>query len=143
MADTKHTASQELRIDAAMMLEFVDRNGDLYDLDCRFEYDAADPFAVDALISTGVQQVRWTFGRDLLVDGLYEPAGHGDVQVWPCLSTEGSAVVIIELSSPDGEIVLRAPSRPLHTFVQRMLALVPRGAESVDVDSWLLEVLPR
>jgi hypothetical protein len=120
----------------AMQLEFVDDAGDALALDAEFVYDPNDPYATTAVFKAGTQEVRWTFGRDLLIDGLYEPTGDGDVHVWPCLSSQGAAVVIIELSSPDGEVLLQATTRDITRFVDRMTSAVPRGAEShhVDVD---------
>ena len=61
--------------------------------------------------------VTWTFARELLAEGLYDPSGDGDVQVWPCLSHTGEAVVIIELCSPDGTAMLQTPSRAVQAFV--------------------------
>ena len=60
--------------------------------------------------------MRWTFGRELLSDGLYEPSGDGDVHVWPCLDSDGRAVVIIELCSPDGEALVQARTSDLSTL---------------------------
>lgn len=60
-------------------------------------FDAADPYAVTMHLEAKAGRVTWTFARDLLAEGLYDPAGDGDVQVWPCLSGAGEAVVIIEL----------------------------------------------
>ncbi|NUQ89124.1 MAG: SsgA family sporulation/cell division regulator, partial [Glycomyces artemisiae] len=52
-----------------------------------FEYDAADPWAVRITFpgaggdtATGV---RWMVGRDLLLQGVTDPAGEGDVQLFP------------------------------------------------------------
>ena len=89
-------------------LEFVDPQGEATSIDADLVFDPADPYAVTMVFRTGVQEVLWTFGRELLVEGLYEPTGDGDVHVWPCLSSDGSAVVIIELCSPDGELLVQA-----------------------------------
>jgi len=98
---------------------------------------------VTMVFRTGVQEVLWTFGRELLVEGLFEPTGDGDVHVWPCLSSDGSAVVIIELCSPDGELLVQASSRSVTTFVRSMLDSVPDGQESsyVDFDDELAQIL--
>jgi hypothetical protein len=63
--------------------------------------------------------------------------------VWPCLSSDGSAVVIIELCSPDGELLVQASSRNVSNFVSGMLASVPDGQESafVDFDDELAQIL--
>ncbi len=124
-------------------LEFVDPQGESTALEADLVFDPADPFAVTMVFRTGVQEVRWTFGRDLLVEGLYEPTGDGDVHVWPCLSSNGSAVVIVELCSPDGELLVQAGSRQVNTFVGKMLAAVPDGHEAafVDFDTELARIL--
>ena len=95
------------------------------------------------MFRTGVQEVLWTFGRELLDGGRYEPTGDGDVHVWPCLSSHGSAVVIIELCSPDGELLVQASSRSVDHFVTAMMESVPDGQESnfVDFDDELAEIL--
>ena len=124
-------------------LEFVDPQGEATAIDADLVFDPADPYAVTMVFRTGVQEVRWTFGRELLLDGLYEPTGDGDVHVWPCLSSNGSAVVIIELCSPDGELLVQAGSRHVNQFVNAMLASVPDGQESafVDFDTELTAIL--
>jgi hypothetical protein len=120
-------------------LEFVDPQGDATSLEADLVFDPADPFAVTMVFRNSSQEVRWTFGRELLLEGMYEPTGDGDVHVWPCLSSDGSAVVIVELCSPDGELLVQAPSRTVNKFVGRMLAVVPDGHENafVDVDAEL------
>jgi hypothetical protein len=89
---------------------------------------------VTTVFMTGASQVRWTFGRDLLIEGLYEPSGDGDVHVWPCLDSDGHAVVIIELCSPDGEALVQARTGDLSSFVDRMSKAVALGEESAHVD---------
>ena len=130
-------------ITESVELEFVDPQGESTALEADLVFDPADPFAVTMVFRTGVQEVRWTFGRDLLVEGLYEPTGDGDVHVWPCLSSNGSAVVIVELCSPDGELLVQAGSRAVNGFVTKMLAAVPDGQEAafVDFDSELARIL--
>ena len=124
-------------------LELIDATGGATPMDADLSYDPRDPYAVTAVFMTIAGQVRWTFGRDLLVEGLYEPTGDGDVHVWPCLSSSGSAVVIIELCSPDGELLVQASSRKVTSFVGAMLGSVPDGQESsfVDFDDELAQIL--
>jgi hypothetical protein len=117
-----------------MRLEFVDTEGLSTPLDAEFEYDPADPFAVSILFADEPTPVRWTFARELLIEGFYEPTGDGDVHVWPCLNTEGNAVVILELSSPSGEVLVQVSSRSLAAFIHKMVATVPQGAETTLVD---------
>lgn len=129
-------------VSESLLLEFVDGEGSSTPLEAGFEYDPTDPWAVSILFKGEPVPVRWTFSRDLLVEGFYEPTGDGDVHVWPCLNAQGAAVVIIELSSPSGEVLLQAPSRDVSGFVAKMLESVPAGAEAelVDLDAELAAV---
>jgi hypothetical protein len=129
-------------ISERMRLEFVDTEGLSTPLDAEFEYDPADPYAVSVLFSDEPTPVRWTFARELLIEGFYEPTGDGDVHVWPCLSQQGAAVVILELSSPSGEVLVQAPSRTLSAFIHQMVAMVPQGAEEslVDLDAEIAQL---
>jgi hypothetical protein len=124
-------------------LELIDASGAATPIEAELRYDASDPFAVTTVFMTGHSEVRWTFGRDLLSEGLYEPAGDGDVHVWPCLDTNGHAVVIIELCSPDGEALVQARTGDLRAFVDRMNKAVKPGTESdlLDVDALIASIL--
>lgn len=102
-----------------------------------FVYDPDDACAVTMVLQTPSGAVRWTFARELLMDGQYEPTGDGDVHIWPCLSSCGEAVVIVELNSPAGETLLQFPSRAVQDFVYSSLDAVPLGKEQVDVDAWI------
>jgi hypothetical protein len=112
-------------------------------LEGELAYDPADPYAVAMHLEAKSGTVTWTFARELLAEGLYVPVGDGDVQVWPCLSNTGDAVVIIELSSPDGTAMLQAPTRAVHDFVAGTLAAVPAGTESdhLAMDSMISKLL--
>ena len=124
-------------------LELVDPQGEATSLESDLVFDPSDPYAVTMVFRTGVQEVRWTFGRELLVAGRFEPTGDGDVHVWPCLSSDGRAVAIIELCSPDGELLVQADSRSVDTFIAKMLKSVPEGQESayVNFDDELASIL--
>ena len=100
----------------------------------RFTYHSADPYAVHITFHIGSDTpVRWVFARDLLVDGAFRPAGEGDVRVWPARA-EGSRVICLALSSPDGEALLRVPATALTAWLERTLRLVPPGTEADRVD---------
>jgi hypothetical protein len=43
-------------------------------------------------------------------------------------------VVIIELRSPDGELLVQAPALEVNAFVNQTLTLVPEGTESSQFD---------
>ena len=124
-------------ISEQMRMEFVDTEGLSTPLIAEFSYDPADPFAVSILFADEPAPVRWTFARELLIEGFYEPTGDGDVHVWPCLNTQGAAVVILELSSPSGEVLVQVGSRALSAFIRQLVALVPQGTEAglVDLDA--------
>jgi len=132
--NTRNTAAT---VTQTVTLELIDATGTSSPLETEFSYDPRDPFAVSATFLTVAGQVRWTFGRDLLIGGLYEPTGDGDVHVWPCLDNEAHSVIIIELCSPDGEALVQARSADMTAFVERMTAAVAPGAEAaqLDVDS--------
>jgi hypothetical protein len=123
-----------LTVTQSVTLELIDPTGAVTPIDAELHYDPRDPYAVTTVFLTGASQVRWTFGRDLLCEGLYEPSGDGDVHVWPCLDSDGHAVVIIELCSPDGEALVQARTGDLSSFVDRMSKAVPLGTESDHVD---------
>lgn len=102
-------------------------------------FDPEDPYAVHVLFHTesvGGDPVGWSFARDLLVTGLDEPAGIGDVRVWPWNSSRGDFVALA-LSSPDGNALFEVPRSVLVRFLRRTYVAVPRGRESehLDVDA--------
>ena len=111
-------------------IQCIDTSGRTHDLETIFSYAQDDPFAVTITFLTPEGDLPWTFSRDLLCRGMTAPIGEGDVHVCPSINDRGHAVVIIELSSPDGHLVTEAPTNELFTFVQRSLALVPEGEES-------------
>jgi hypothetical protein len=117
-----------------LSLEFVDTEGLSTPIEAEFEYNPADPYAVSILFTDEPAPVRWTFARELLIEGFFEPTGDGDVHVWPCLNSEGAAVVILELSSPSGEVLVQIGSRDLSSFIHQMVAMVPQGSEESQVD---------
>ncbi|GAA1903645.1 SsgA family sporulation/cell division regulator [Streptantibioticus ferralitis] len=95
----------------------------------RLVYRADDPFAVHFTFHIGSDSpVSWTFARELLVEGVFRPCGHGDVRIWPT-KVEGRSVICLALSSPDGSALLEAPSSPVAAWLERTLRVVPPGAE--------------
>lgn len=136
MSDT--TRSTNI-LTADLRLEFVGPESESQSLDGSLRFDPADPYAVTTVFGTGKHSVSWTFARDLLIEGIYEPTGDGDVHLWPCLSATGAAVLMIELCSGQGDALLQAPSIEVHRFIEAMLAAVPLGQEEghLDLDSEL------
>jgi hypothetical protein len=103
-------------------------------------YTTHDPLAVRATFHRrGHSPVVWTFARDLLLAGVTQATGLGDVQVFP----RGKATVL-RLTSPEGTARLEAPTMDLKRFAARILSLVPAGAESdfIDIDTELAALDP-
>ena len=140
-ATKANQAGSTTTVTSTLTLELIDANGASTPLETELSYNPSDPFAVTAAFMTVAGRVEWTFGRELLIGGLYEPTGDGDVHVWPCLDNEGEPVVIIELCSPDGEALVQARAADVTAFVDRMTTAVAPGAENVDVDSAIAAIL--
>ncbi|MGP4088790.1 SsgA family sporulation/cell division regulator [Streptomyces sp. KR55] len=111
----------------------------------RLGYRSDDPYAVHITfhIDSG-QPVNWTFARELLVEGVFRPCGRGDVRVWPS-KANGRSVVLMALSSPDGDALLEAPAAQVSAWLERTLRMVPPGSEGgqLDLDDGLAELLAR
>jgi len=111
-------------------------------------YDPADPYAVHVVFHPDAESpgcgdpVSWSFARDLLVSGLTEATGMGDVRVWPW-STPHGEVVALALSSPDGNALFEVPRSILVRFLRRTFTAVPRGEEGryLDVDAAVSRLL--
>ncbi|WP_235735083.1 SsgA family sporulation/cell division regulator [Nocardioides alcanivorans] len=106
-------------------------------------FRTSDPYAVSASFGTMMGEIVWTFGRDLLSEGLGGSVGIGDVRVWPGVDLTGRGTLMLEFRSPDGELVVETPRAEVANFVARTLQLVPSGAESdhLDVDAIINELL--
>ncbi|MFD5060212.1 SsgA family sporulation/cell division regulator [Streptomyces sp. NPDC058394] len=109
----------------------------------RLTYRAEDPYAVHITFHVGSDfPVHWTFARDLLVEGVFRPCGHGDVRIWPT-KIQRRSVICVALTSPDGDALLEAPSAAVAAWVERTLRLVPPGTETerLAIDAGLAELL--
>ena len=124
-------------------VECIDERGIRHEIDTVLGYRSSDPFAVAMTFVTSDGDLVWTFGRDLLSRGVEAPVGEGDVHVAPAIGLSGRAMVSIELSSPDGHLVLLARSSDVNDFLARSVAVVPQGTESdyFDVDMLISQVL--
>jgi hypothetical protein len=111
-------------------------------VEARLVYDPRDPYAVVATFRIeGSEPVPWVLGRDLLIEGLVRPTGHGDVHV--TRSMDDPDVLRLALSSPSGDAVLECPVVHIESFLQRTYDAVPVGTESahVNVDGELRALL--
>ncbi|MFB8249071.1 SsgA family sporulation/cell division regulator [Streptomyces sp. NPDC055952] len=109
----------------------------------RLGYLTGDPYAVHVTFHVDCEHpVHWTFARDLLVEGVFRPCGQGDVRVWPT-KTDGRDVVLMALTSPDGDALLEAPAGQVSAWLERTLRVVPPGTESdqLGLDDELAELL--
>jgi hypothetical protein len=109
----------------------------------RLGYRSDDPFAVHIAFHVNSEHpVNWTFARDLLVEGVFRPCGHGDVRVWPT-KVKGRGVVLMALSSPDGDALLEAPAAQVSAWLERTLRVVPPGTEGeqLGIDDGLATLL--
>lgn len=124
-------------------LECFDESGNSHRLDTVLGYHRPDPYAVTMTFMTADEPLTWTFGRDLLLRGMHESAGDGDVHVSPASNAFGQAVVLITLSSPDGHLLLEARTEHVEAFLDRTLALVPSGTETpnLDIDDLIAQIL--
>jgi hypothetical protein len=121
-----------------MTVECMDDRGTRHQLDVVLGYRRSDPYAVTMTFLTGAGDLTWTFGRDLLVHGINMPTGQGDVHVAPSIGVDGRSIVHIELTSPDGHLVLQAKVEDVAEFLGRSDSVVPVGGENLEVDVDLL-----
>lgn len=120
--------------DTVMQDMFAVLHGHAAPVVTRWTYLADDPYAVALSIHTrGDRWVEWVMARDLFVAGLTGSAGVGDVRVRPA-RVHGYDVVVVEISSPDGQAVLEVDKDLLDQFLQSTQGVVPLGRESAAVD---------
>ncbi len=115
-------------VNRPVVLELIGPHGSA-PLEAELRYDPFDPYAVAVVFHLGGSEVVWLFGRDLLMRGLYEPAGDGDVGVFPSLGPDGRAVLVLELSSPRGQALVEAQARDVLDFLAQTTRLVWPGTE--------------
>jgi hypothetical protein len=104
------------------------------DIEVDFSYDPTDPYAVSIAFQPGVTNDRRELARSFLARGITEPVGGAHLSLWPSLTAEGRAVVVLSIVSPDGDLVCEIRTNQLHRFLTRTFALVPVGTESDHLD---------
>ncbi len=108
----------------------------------RWSYRASHPFTVMAAFQTDRDNwVEWVFSRDLLVAGLTDSAGIGDVRFRP-LSDRGLDMLAVEIESPEGYALLELDLEAVAGFLGASEEVVPLGAEAehFDVDALIDEL---
>ncbi|MFD8499664.1 SsgA family sporulation/cell division regulator [Amycolatopsis sp. NPDC059657] len=131
-----------MQTDAVHQSQFVLLNESTTPVLSRLSYHADEPFAVTVAFRTERGRwVEWTFARDLLVDGLVEPAGLGDVRIRPDL-VQDEELIILEIESPDGYASFELERADIERFLAASYELVPLGAEDeyFDVDTLIDEI---
>ena len=125
-----------------VILELIGPHG-TSPLEAELRYDPVDPYAVAVVFLMGGREVVWQFGRSLLIRGVCQPAGQGDVQVFPSLDPDGHAVVVIELGSPGGQALVQAQTRDLLEFLALTTRAVWPGTEGdhLSVDAAITALL--
>lgn len=83
-------------------------------------------------VNAGGDDITWTFDRDLLVRGLLEVVGHGDVVVNPL----GQFVAVV-LRTPLGRASLNLPRVELSRYLDDTTEIVPCGEEVVQVPDFV------
>jgi hypothetical protein len=76
--------------------------------------------------------VSWLVARDLLAEGLYLPAGIGDVHVRPHQRDWETTVLV--LNSQDGRAEFELDTDALSNFLQATYEHIPPGAEHMALD---------
>jgi hypothetical protein len=105
------------------------------DVEVDFSYDPTDPYAVTIAFQPGASDIRRELARSSLARGITEPVGGAHLSLWPSLTSEGRAVVVLSMVSPDGgDLVCEIRTNQLHRFLTRTFALVPVGTESDHLD---------
>jgi hypothetical protein len=97
--------------------------------EAELRYDTADPYAVAIVFTVHGREVVWVFGRDLLLQGVSEPVGDGDVQVLPSIDADGRAQVLVSLTAPTGQALVEARARDVLDFLALTTQAVWPGTE--------------
>ncbi len=139
MAESRPMATA---VNQDITLDCVDLAGTTRQLAAELAYDAEDPFAITMTFHTRTGDVPWVFHRELLLGGLTNPVGEGDVHIFPSIDLQGRAVVVIELLSTSGSFVAHAQTQEIYQFLMGTMSLVPLGAERIDVDAMIDSLLP-
>ncbi|MET9253674.1 SsgA family sporulation/cell division regulator [Streptomyces sp. NPDC048182] len=132
-------------VQAEVMMSFLVSEELSFRIPVELGYATSDPYAVRLTFHLpGDAPVTWTFGRELLVDGVGRPCGDGDVRIAP-VDPEPLAEVLIRLQVGSDQALFRSSAAPLVAFLDRTDKLVPLGQEGAlaDFDAHLDEALDR
>lgn len=98
-------------------------------------YEREDPLAVEFTFHgpTGTL-ARWSFSRDLLLAGMCEIAGQGEVMIWPSEEDPDDTTLFLRLGLQERHALLAVRRAPVHHWLTRTLAAVPLGHEMAGID---------
>lgn len=129
-------------IDQAVQARLIATTPQSREIPANLRYDRADPFAVRLVFPPAASldgaEVTWTFGRDLLEEGLHLPSGTGDVRIWP----RDPESVVVEFHTVDGMAMVQFETRDLRDFLTRSYGVVTKGGEGAHLDVDALLRLP-
>lgn len=121
-------------VTADLVVDLVVAGGPPLPVTSQFGFRKDDPYAVELrFLVDGDQWITWTFARALLEEGVRQPAGEGDVQIWPALR-EGERCIYLHTRSPHGAATFLITLNTAVEFLLSTYALVPSGTESDHLD---------
>jgi hypothetical protein len=132
-------------VQAEVMMSFLVSEELSFRIPVELGYETCDPYAVRLTFHLpGDAPVTWTFGRELLIDGVGMACGEGDVRIEP-VDPEMLGEVLIRLQVGGDQALFRTGAAPLVAFLDRTDRLVPLGQEGAhaDFDTHLDEALDR
>lgn len=130
-------------IEQAVQARLVASAPQMESVPATLRYDRHDPFAVSMAFPPPATlegtEVSWAFSRELLAQGMDEPAGVGDVRVRPY----GYDRTVLEFHAPEGIAMVHIRTSELRRFLKRVQGLVPAGREHLflDLDADLAELI--
>lgn len=132
-------------VQAEVMMSFLVSEELSFRIPVELRYEMGDPYAVRLTFHLpGDAPVTWTFGRELLIDGVGRPCGEGDVRVEPA-DCDSLSEMLIRLQVGRDQALFRSSTAPVIAFLDRTDKLVPLGQEGAlaDFDTHLDEALDR
>lgn len=136
----RRIAAEHRKVVHQVAMRLVSTTGEDVPVTAELRYSTRDPYAVRATFTRPRHEpVVWVFGRELLLTGVMERAGSGDVEVY--LSGDD---VMLKLSSPEGSATLAVCATDIRRFTAQTLNLVAPGSEFgyVDIDAELVALDP-
>jgi hypothetical protein len=125
---------EQVEIDRVRQDMFAVLHGQGTPLLTRWSYRADDPFAVMMSISRpSGRWIDWLMSRDLLSEGLWAPAGIGDVRLTP-FSDDEFDVLEIRIGDDEGSAALEFDRSLVARFLDATYDIVPAGGESALID---------